>query len=112
MVVRARDDFGVPLTCTNDNITLPSPVRQNAITPEDLQKAGRLARGYGFKKPVVTLNNAVRVLSFRSLRPRPGGVEARGQPTAVDDFFHQVVGCVEILVRGFESEAGVAACRA
>jgi len=38
----------------------PQPARINAISAQDLQEAGRLARGYGFKKPLVTLNNAVR----------------------------------------------------
>ncbi|MCH8879430.1 MAG: hypothetical protein IID34_06050 [Planctomycetes bacterium] len=32
---------------------------KNAITSEDLQTAGRQARGYGFKTPSTTLNNAV-----------------------------------------------------
>lgn len=33
--------------------------RKEVIISEDLQTAGRQARGYGFKKPLVTLNNAV-----------------------------------------------------
>jgi hypothetical protein len=33
--------------------------RKEFIVPEDLQNAGRQARGFGFKKPLVTLNNAV-----------------------------------------------------
>jgi hypothetical protein len=33
--------------------------RKDVIVAEDLQTAGRQARGYGFTKPLVTLNNAV-----------------------------------------------------
>src|SRR6266487_2135642 len=33
--------------------------RKEVILPQDLQDAGRQARGYGFSKPLVTLNNAV-----------------------------------------------------
>lgn len=33
--------------------------RKEVILPQDLQDAGRQARGFGFKKPLVTLNNAV-----------------------------------------------------
>jgi hypothetical protein len=33
--------------------------RKDVIVAQDLQTAGRQARGYGFKKPLVTLNNAV-----------------------------------------------------
>jgi hypothetical protein len=33
--------------------------RKDVIVPEDLQTAGRQARGFGFTKPHVTLNNAV-----------------------------------------------------
>ncbi|MBI4658539.1 MAG: hypothetical protein HY735_06770 [Verrucomicrobia bacterium] len=37
-----------------------SPDRKDTINAADLQEASRLARGYGFKKPLVTLNNSVR----------------------------------------------------
>lgn len=33
--------------------------RKEVIGAQDLQTAGRQARGYGFNKPLVTLNNAV-----------------------------------------------------
>ncbi len=33
--------------------------RKEVIIPNDLQDAGRQARGFGFKKPLATLNNAV-----------------------------------------------------
>jgi hypothetical protein len=33
--------------------------RKDVIVPEDLQTAGRQARGYGFTKPHMTLNNAI-----------------------------------------------------
>jgi hypothetical protein len=33
--------------------------RKDVILPQDLQDAGRQARGFGFKKPLATLNNAV-----------------------------------------------------
>jgi hypothetical protein len=37
-----------------------APDRRDTVTADDLQEASRLARGYGFKRPLVTLNNAVR----------------------------------------------------
>ncbi len=37
----------------------PLADRKPSITPEDLQEAGRHARGYSFKNPRATLNNAV-----------------------------------------------------
>lgn len=33
--------------------------RKDVIVPQDLQNAGRQARGYGFNSPLTTLNNAV-----------------------------------------------------
>jgi hypothetical protein len=35
------------------------PERKEVIVPKDLDTAGRQARGYGFKAPLTTLNNAV-----------------------------------------------------
>jgi len=35
------------------------PERKEVIVPKDLDNAGRQARGYGFKDPLTTLNNAV-----------------------------------------------------
>jgi hypothetical protein len=35
------------------------PERKEVIVPKDLDEAGRQARGYGFKDPLTTLNNAV-----------------------------------------------------
>jgi hypothetical protein len=37
----------------------PQGERKEVIVPNDLQDAGRQARGFGFKKPLATLNNAV-----------------------------------------------------
>lgn len=37
----------------------PQADRKEIIVAQDLQDAGRQARGYGFKSPLVTLNNAV-----------------------------------------------------
>jgi hypothetical protein len=33
--------------------------RKDVIVPQDLQNAGRQARGYGFNSPLTTLNNAI-----------------------------------------------------
>lgn len=37
----------------------PLAERKDAITAKDLTEAGRQARGFGFKKPIVTLSNAL-----------------------------------------------------
>lgn len=42
----------------------PQAERKETILPKDLDEAGRLARGCGFKNPRVTLNNAVKLGYF------------------------------------------------
>ncbi len=37
----------------------PVAARKDSITATDLQEAGRQARGFGFKKPIATLSNAL-----------------------------------------------------
>ena len=38
----------------------PQADRKDAIVATDLQESGRQARGYGFKKPIITLTNALK----------------------------------------------------
>jgi hypothetical protein len=42
----------------------PQTDRKDELTPDDLLNAGRMARGFGFKNPIMTLTNAMNVGYF------------------------------------------------